>query len=305
MNVKNSFITSVLVLLATNSAVASLNPCLSLFASPTKAELVLSLEERISLLYSRLLVQYRMTVSEEEYLNFIETALKDQSYYTIRPTATSQFEMKSVFERIREMRTKGFLLSGEGLSGEEIDKNIREKLHAELKIFRRVSARVEKSVEEATVGTQPIQVIRAKSDARNDLQVNADFTRVVSPMMDGTLVVWDLGSAQEVMRLVGHPSSVFSFQVSSDFKRVLSGSFDKSLILWDLENGTEIRRFIGNKNQVRMVRASSDFKQAMSGTVTGRLKVWDLETRKVITELIGQQKTNNTYQVNCQFYSAN
>jgi len=88
-----------LLVLASADALAA-NPCPSLLAGPTAAELALSSEERVALLYSRLLTQYRVTVNGDEYLKFLEDAVKLRAYYAIHLTKASQFEMNSVFDLI-------------------------------------------------------------------------------------------------------------------------------------------------------------------------------------------------------------
>jgi len=297
------FITSALVLLAANSALAS-NPCPSLLAPPTAAELALSSEERVALLYSRLLTQYRGTVTEDEYVKFLETTLKDESYFVLNASSTSQYEMKAVFERISEMRAKETLPSGEKLKGLEIDKEIRKHLDTELRSVKRTIVEVESAIEDA--GTVRIPFLEFTADDQKVvplLEVGSDFKRAITRSYKEVLV-WDLESGRVTRRIPGHNKTVKSINVSPDFKRVLSGDDDRILILWDLETGQTIHRMYAYNKEVKSVRVSPDFKRAISVHRDETLIVWDLETGKPLHKLRGHVEEVASVEVSSDFKHA-
>jgi len=294
MTTRSFSIASVLALLVANVAVAS-NSCFSLLAPPTAAELAMSSEERVALLYSRLLEQYRGTLSEDEYVKFLVSALKSKSYYAISPTSASQFEMKTVFERIREMRSSEVLPNGVKLNGAEIDAQIQKRLDAELISLRKVSEVIKEAVEASVpthgpgrelIGT-PSQVLHGHENSVCSVQVSPDFKQAISGANDYTLKHWNLLKGTSIRTLTGHEGAILAVEVSSDFKRVISGSLDESLIVWDLESGRSLKQLKGHTGAVNSVAVSPDFKRAISASSDGTLIVWDLEKGKKIRQLTG------------------
>jgi len=270
--------------LIVSSALASENPCPSLFATPTPAELALSSEERVVLLYSRLLTQYRGSLSSDaEYVKFLETALNKDSYFTISTASASHYDMKELFQRIHEMRANEVLPTGEKLSGSKIDKEIRKYLDAELKALRKAHEVLEGAIDKVKEVLPPFRVLQGHEGAVKFVQVSSDFKQAISFSHDRSLIVWDLKSGAVLHRLTGHSKVITALKVSSDFKRALSASEDGSVIVWDLETGKRLKTFVGDIGPVISIQVRSDFKQAVSTASNGQVIHWDLETGKELS----------------------
>ena len=78
---------------------------------------------------------------------------------------------------------------------------------------------------------------------------------------DGTVKVWDVGTAQETLSFKGHKSAVYSVCFSPDGKRIVSGSLDTTAKVWDAETGQEKLTLKGHAQQVHSVCFSPDGKQ--------------------------------------------
>jgi WD40 repeat protein/DNA-binding SARP family transcriptional activator len=126
------------------------------------------------------------------------------------------------------------------------------------------------------------------------LEIGPDGRTVLAGMADGTLVVWDLASRDEIERLSGHAARVTGVAFGPDGSIALSGGEDAQVILWDLESGEAIRRFSGHSGTVRAVDIGPDGRIAVSGGFAGtawmepgELILWDVETGEEIRRLEG------------------
>jgi WD40 repeat protein/DNA-binding SARP family transcriptional activator len=126
------------------------------------------------------------------------------------------------------------------------------------------------------------------------LEIGADGRTVLAGLEDGSLVVWDLETEEEIARLLGHTARVNDVAFGPDGSIALSGGEDAQVILWDLATGQEIRRFRGHSGTVRAVDISPDGRTAVSGGFAGtawmqpgELILWDLETGGEIRRLDG------------------
>jgi len=119
---------------------------------------------------------------------------------------------------------------------------------------------------------------------------------------DGTIILWDLASQSEILRLAGHTDIVRDLAFSSDGQRALSGGDDHQVILWDLATGNELQRFTGHNGWVRAVAFSPDESLAASGGFAGdsiyanlepgELFLWDLRSGKAIHRFEGGDNTH-------------
>jgi WD40 repeat protein/HEAT repeat protein len=88
--------------------------------------------------------------------------------------------------------------------------------------------------------------------------------------------LWDVSSAKEVRRLVGHAEAVRALAFSKDGKRLLSADADGSVRLWQVEDGKHLARFAGHTGLVRAVAFFADGRRAVSAGEDRTLRVWRL-----------------------------
>ena len=93
---------------------------------------------------------------------------------------------------------------------------------------------------------------------------------------DGTIILWDIETRQEIRRLPGHSDVVRDVSFSPDGSTAVSGGFVGSsedaitnpgeLILWDLDQGQEIRRFSGHPSGVQEAVFTPDGRKILAAS---------------------------------------
>ena len=127
--------------------------------------------------------------------------------------------------------------------------------------------------------------------------------QAISGGWEGTLIVWDLKTGQQVQRLTGltskvgghlytagHDDPVVNAVVATkDGRHALSAANDRSLILWDLITGESLQRFTGHTQPVNSVALTPDETRALSVAADDAMILWDLSTGKAIRQFpLGQ-----------------
>ena len=87
----------------------------------------------------------------------------------------------------------------------------------------------------------------------NDIALGPSGFIAISGGNDGMVILWNIGSGEEIRRFEGHSGAVRAVAISPDGLTAISGGFSDvsqtepgELILWDLKTGQEIRRFEGH-----------------------------------------------------------
>lgn len=126
------------------------------------------------------------------------------------------------------------------------------------------------------------------------LDISPDGRAALAGLADGSIVVWDIASREEILRLRGHTARVNDIVFSHDGARALSGGADGQVIVWDLAAGREVRRLSGHSGVVRAVGLSPDGRIAASGgfagedmLAPGELILWDVATGAELRRLDG------------------
>lgn len=100
--------------------------------------------------------------------------------------------------------------------------------------------------------------------------------KLLTGSFDGTVRIWDIDTAEEILRMQ-HDNGVITAEITSDGKLIASGSFDDTARIWDVSNGQEISR-MQHDDVVRDVAFSPDGKQIISGSDDGTARVWETKT---------------------------
>ncbi len=141
------------------------------------------------------------------------------------------------------------------------------------------------------------------------LAISPDGERALTGFFDGSLILWDIQTGEEISRFAGHPagtydqerivlySGVNAIAFNPNGNMALSGGDDGSLILWDVESGAEIRRFEGHSGAIQTLAFSPDGLSAISGGISGKdriapgeLILWDLKSGQEIRRFDGHQE---------------
>lgn len=112
--------------------------------------------------------------------------------------------------------------------------------------------------------------------------------RVVSGSGNGTIRVWNIADARELLVMNGHSEGVTVLGLIPDGLRLLSGSWDQSLRIWNLETGAQEAAFL-LEEKVRCAAVFPDGKRIVAGLGDGSIVIVEL-TNGVIRRLSGHQK---------------
>jgi len=114
-----------------------------------------------------------------------------------------------------------------------------------------------------------------------------DGQRFVSGSADGTLILWDVATAEPVLPpLTGHRSNVQSVAFSPDGSLIASAGLDSQVLLWDASTGERVGDpLLGHRGLVTSVAFSPDGKRLASGGEDNSLRIWEVSTGKPLAEV--------------------
>ena len=121
----------------------------------------------------------------------------------------------------------------------------------------------------------------------------ATETRFLSVSLDGTVRIWDLGTAERLHAQQGHQGFVTALAVLPGAGSLpgtpglLSASRDRTLKVWDLTSGQQLRTLVGHEASIDECAILPDGKRAVSASYDATLKVWELATGKNLSTMRG------------------
>lgn len=115
---------------------------------------------------------------------------------------------------------------------------------------------------------------------------------------DEPIVIWDVETGSERLRLQGHYGGVRSLAFGPDGKRLASVGEDQTGKLWDLETGRAFATLTGHDGALLTVAFSPDGTRVATGSTTNTAKIWDARTGRELLTLSG-----HTYWVECVTFS--
>jgi WD40 repeat protein/serine/threonine protein kinase len=128
----------------------------------------------------------------------------------------------------------------------------------------------------AAQADQSLAVLRGHSDQTVAVVATPDGTKLISGSRDGTAVVWDTATGEQLGRVsIGGP--VESLAVSPDGTTVALARSDESVGLWDMASLAS-RGTLRAASGIARVRYSPDGSHLFAGQDDGGLTIWDLAT---------------------------
>ena len=113
---------------------------------------------------------------------------------------------------------------------------------------------------------------------------SADGSRIVTGSDDGTAIVWNAASGNQLTTLTGHTDSVDSVAYSPNGSRIVTGSRDGTAIVRDAASGNELFTIFGHTDPVTSVVYSANG-SSIVGINGGTAIVWDATIGNQLTEL--------------------
>lgn len=115
--------------------------------------------------------------------------------------------------------------------------------------------------------------------------------------MDGTALVWDAQTGEELYRLDGHSAGVSSAAYSPDGKYIVTASEDHTARVWQLPEGSRspaddqtvqpLLTLEGHSGWVRSAAYSPDGQHILTASDDGTVRVWDAQTGRPVRSLEG------------------
>ncbi len=120
-----------------------------------------------------------------------------------------------------------------------------------------------------------------------------DGATLASGASDGTITLWDVVTATEIVTFSG-PVSITSVAFSPDGRTLATGTNLEGIGLWDVETGRSVatllkNRLVGTYHRTS-VSFSPDGSTLAAGFDDGTVKLWDIATRTRIATLPGHQE---------------
>jgi hypothetical protein len=102
-----------------------------------------------------------------------------------------------------------------------------------------------------------------------------DGTRAVSGSWDNSVRIWDVQTAEELLRIEGHADSVVYAEYAPDGARIISASNDGTARVWDAATGEHMATLEGHSQPLFTARYAPDGALLVTTSRDRTTKLWD------------------------------
>ena len=136
-------------------------------------------------------------------------------------------------------------------------------------------------------GAEPNEVVlRGHEGAAFAAQFTPDGERMVTAATDGTALLWDAATGQELRRFSGHTGPVTGVAVSGDGRTLVTASQDNTVRVWDLP----LRRPILARSAHGTATAlalTADGRTLLTGGLDPIARLWDTQRLRDAAATVG------------------
>lgn len=127
------------------------------------------------------------------------------------------------------------------------------------------------------------------SDVVLDLAFSNNGKMLASSSADGTIVIWDVNTRQEITILAGHQSGVESIVFTKNDLYLVSGSDDTTIIFWDMKNFEQAALpLLRSTDSILSIALNPNDTWMASGNYDNSISLWDTQVGQPIGKpLIG------------------
>jgi WD40 repeat protein len=97
---------------------------------------------------------------------------------------------------------------------------------------------------------------------------------------DGTVILFNVSTREEIRRLEAHRGAVHSLAFSPNGSRLATAGRDAVVRFWDVSKGKELYKGEGHQKEIFSVAFSPDGKEAATAGHDGTIRLWDASTGK-------------------------
>jgi WD40 repeat protein/serine/threonine protein kinase len=97
--------------------------------------------------------------------------------------------------------------------------------------------------------------------------------------------IFDVATATEVTRLIGHNNTVINVEFSADGLRILTASYDGTARIWDAKTGRQLAVLAGHTSGLSWAAFSPNGKSVLTTSVDKTARIWDADTPDIDTQI--------------------
>lgn len=139
-----------------------------------------------------------------------------------------------------------------------------------------------------------IQAMTGHTKAVRAVAFSADGSRLASAGHDGTVIIWDYCTGDELSVLTAHTGGVSTVAFSADGSRLATTGADGKVAIWDPSTGAELHTFTDDRGRIHSVAFTSDGMRLASAGLDGTVKISDPSTGEDLASLVGHSAYINS-----------